>query len=197
VAPAVLATSGHDAVVDWVLLELRAAADPATVMASRAALVQRDGDVVAVDGLSPVTIDLPPGSYHVALLHRNHLGVMSADAFTLGGTAVVVDLRDAAVATVGTDARRSVGGPFPALTLWSGDVNADGTVKYVGGANDRDIILSSIGGAVPTNTVSGYLPGDVTLDGVVRYVGADNDRDPILQTVGGSVPTNVRSGTLP
>ena len=81
--------------------------------------------------------------------------------------------------------------------LWAGDVTGDGTIKYVGEDNDRDPILQAIGGSVPTNTSSGYVPEDVNLDGVVKYVGEDNDRDPILQTIGGSVPTNTRTQQVP
>ena len=49
VAPAVLATTGPDAIVDWVLVELRDGADASNILASRAALLQRDGDVVDTD----------------------------------------------------------------------------------------------------------------------------------------------------
>lgn len=196
--PALLAVEGGNAVVDWVLLELRAPQAPGVAAASRAALLLSNGLVVEVDGSSPVHFpDAAPGPYHLVLRHRNHLGVMSAEAFLLDHTAVLIDWRDAAMATAGPDARRTVSGAFPALTLWSGDVNADGTVKYVGTDNDRDLVLSTIGGVVPTNSVSGYLPEDVNLDGVVRYTGADNDRDLILKTVGGVVPTNVRPDNLP
>ncbi|NUQ16590.1 MAG: agmatine deiminase family protein, partial [Flavobacteriales bacterium] len=59
----VLAVTGPDAVTDWVLVELRAAGDPAQVLASRTALLQRDGDIAGVDGGTPVLFDLPPGSY--------------------------------------------------------------------------------------------------------------------------------------
>ena len=34
----------------------------------------------------------------------------------------------------------------------------DGVVKYTGAANDRDLILQSIGGTVPTNTRVAGLP---------------------------------------
>ena len=38
------------------------------------------------------------------------------------------------------------------------DINMDGVVRYTGAGNDRDIILQSIGGSVPTNTRSAQLP---------------------------------------
>jgi hypothetical protein len=54
-----------------------------------------------------------------------------------------------------------------------------------------------VGGATPTNTVTGYLRADINLDGIVRYTGANNDRDLILQTIGGVVPTATRLQQLP
>ncbi|MBK6628780.1 MAG: hypothetical protein IPG35_14510 [Flavobacteriales bacterium] len=74
----VLAVTGANAITDWVLVELRSATTPAQVLEAGAALVQRDGDVVAVDGTSPLGFCLAAGSYHVAVRHRNHLGVMTA-----------------------------------------------------------------------------------------------------------------------
>lgn len=196
-SPVVLATTGPDAIVDWVVVELRAGTDPTVLVASRCALLQRDGDVVDLDGISPLSIAAVGAELYVALRHRNHLGVMTAVPFTLSNVPTTIDLRTGAEACFGADARRSVSGAFPATTLWTGDVDRNNVVRYTGPANDRDPLLQAIGGAVPTNTTAGYLPQDVNMDGVVRYVGAANDRDPILQTVGGSVPTNTRSGTLP
>ena len=46
-----------------------------------------------------------------------------------------------------------------ANNVYSGaDVNLDGVVKYVGPNNDRDIILQTIGGTVPTAVRSQQLP---------------------------------------
>jgi hypothetical protein len=195
--PAVLATTGNNAIVDWVVVELRNAVAPGTVLATRSALIQRDGDIVATDGVSPLTFNNAPGTYHVALRHRNHLGVMTGNATALGLSTTPVDLSLASTATFGTDARKSVTGAFPAQVLWVGDVNFDDEIKYVGQDNDRDPILQAIGGVVPTNTTTGYLPADVNMDGTVKYSGENNDRDPILQTIGGVVPTNTRVGQLP
>lgn len=63
--------------------------------------------------------------------------------------------------------------------------------------NDHDIVLTRIGGTVPTHTVHGYLPEDTDLDGSVKYTGTGNDRDPILQSIGGTVTTNVLFEQLP
>lgn len=190
----VLAVQGPDAIVDWVLLELRDATDPTVILATRSALLQRDGDVVDTDGTSPVSFALSAGAYHLAIKHRNHLGVMTATPVQLAPTPDVIDFTDPLLAVHGTDARKARNG---VMVLWGGDVNFDGVLKYSGGSNDRDVVLQTIGGTIPTATLNGYLQGDVNMDGVVKYSGANNDRDVILQHIGGTVPTNTRAQQVP
>ena len=152
---------------------------------------------MATDGVSPVSFTQPGGNYHVAIRHRNHLGIMTLDPVALTSAPASVDLTQASTAAYGTNARKSVSGTFPALVLWAGDVTFNGQVKYAGGSNDRDPILVRIGGTVPTNTTNGYFPEDVNLNGQVKYAGSANDRDPILVNIGGTVPTAVRNAQLP
>ncbi|MCB9183508.1 MAG: hypothetical protein H6591_06280 [Flavobacteriales bacterium] len=195
IGAAVLAVTGSNAIVDWVVLELRNAANPTVVIGSSSVLLQRDGDIVSTDGSSPVTFAVTPGTYRVAVRHRNHLGVMTANAVALSGVAASVDM--STLPTFGTNALKSVTGSVPKLVMWSGDVTFNGELKYVGEGNDRDPILLQVGGTVPTATFTGYRLEDVNLDGTVKYVGEGNDRDPILQNVGGSVPTATRLEQLP
>ncbi|HMQ75191.1 MAG TPA: hypothetical protein PKE21_01480 [Flavobacteriales bacterium] len=192
--PLVLSWTLSSAIVDWVLVELRDPVDPTQVLARRAALLQRDGDVVEVDGVAPVGFCLLPGDYHVALRHRNHLGVMTAAPVALGNTPLTIDLTLPATPVFGTDARRDVNGT---QVLWPNNTRFDNTVKYTGAANDRDAILVRIGGIIPTATVAGYWPEDANMDGVVKYTGAANDRDPILTTIGPPLPTGTRTEQLP
>ena len=81
--------------------------------------------------------------------------------------------------------------------MWAGNAWLDGLLRYVGNGNDRDPILTVIGGSVPTNTANGYYLEDTNLSGVVKYTGSENDRDIILLNIGGSVPTNTRAEQLP
>lgn len=74
-----LGQSGQNAIVDWVFLELRHQYNSKRILATRSALVQRDGDVVDTDGSSPVFFEgINEGDYYVAVRHRNHLGVMTS-----------------------------------------------------------------------------------------------------------------------
>ncbi|MBL7982015.1 MAG: DUF11 domain-containing protein [Flavobacteriales bacterium] len=195
ISPALLNTTGPTAIVDWVVLELRSSATPGIVLHSRAALLRRDGRITDKDGTSPVAFNAPVGSYHLALRHRNHLGVMSAAPMALGSIATAWDVRTTTTPLHGInpsqiqDARRE---------LWPGDADRNGIVRYTGGTNDRDPVLVAIGGVVPTAVVNGvYSPLDVNLDGRIKYVGSENDRDIILQTIGGVVPTAERVQQLP
>lgn len=195
ISAAVLNVSGANAIVDWVVLELRNAAQPAQVLASRAALIQRDGDIVDVNGTAAVAFPVSTGQYYVSVRHRNHLGVMTAAPMALGAVATPIDLRNGSVATFGgAGAQKLVG---TRRVMFAGDGTNDDILKYTGAANDRDAILVRIGGILPTAVLPGYHPEDHNMDGQVKYTGAGNDRDIILLNVGGVMPTAVRAAALP
>ena len=194
----VFSTTGNDAIVDWVLVELRSTINPSQVLATRSGLLQRDGDVTGPDGVSSLVVAASAGNYYVAVRHRNHLGIMTGAPVALSGSATNIDLRLPGTSVWGTQGRKDLGDGNQAL--WGGNVFRDGNVsllKYTGSGNDRDPILSAIGGNTPNAVVSGYMREDVNLSGQVRYTGTANDRDPILVNVGGTVPTNVRAEQLP
>ena len=185
--------------VDWVRIELRSAADPTVIVATRQALVDVFGSVRGPNGDMRFVFDVPLGEYYIAVRHRNHLACMSAQPKTFGQWNSLpgegVSFEATTTATWGVDARKMVG---PVAVLWPGDTNGDGTIKYAGANNDRDPVLVAIGGTVPTNVLSDvYVRTDVNMDGDVKYVGAGNDRDPILQSIGGIVPTLTRVQQLP
>ena len=196
--PGVLNVTGNNAIVDWVQVELRNSGSPATVVATRCALLQRDGDVVEVDGVSTLTFPVASGAYYLAVRHRNHFGAMTVGAITLTGSTTTIDFTDTATLTCGTAAQKTVG---TRNVLWAGntlrDTPAPSKLKYTGASNDRDVILVAIGGTVPTNTIVGYRAEDVNMDGTTKYTGTDNDRDPILVNIGGTVPTNTLTEQLP
>ena len=198
-SPAILAQPGSNAVVDWVVLELRDMIAPSIVVATRSALLQRDGDVVDTDGVSAVSMFIGQGDYYVAVRHRNHLGCMtvSPEPFFSGQTPAV-DFTQSSTATYGVDARKTSGSAVPKQLLWAGDVTFNHIIKYIGSGNDRDLILTTVGSTTPNNVVGNtYSTRDVNMNGEVRYTGSGNDRDPILLNVGSTTPNNVRTEQLP
>lgn len=192
ISASVLNVSGNAAIVDWVIVELRVQSN--VIFASRSALIRRDGKVVEMDGVSPLEFDVQSGSYYVTIKHRNHLSVMSLATISLSNTSTTVDFTSGVLPVYGTGAMDQVGGRF---VMWAGDCTWDGTIKYSGALNDRDDVLSAIGGVVPTSVVSGYRQEDINMDGKTSYSGTLNDRDIILSNIGGIVPTNTKNQQLP
>jgi xyloglucan-specific exo-beta-1,4-glucanase len=184
--PSVLTSdNGDNTLVDWVFLELRDKDNVSSVKATRSALVQRDGDIVDVDGTSPVTFNIAPDDYYVAIRHRNHLGARTASAVSLPN-AVTLDFTTPLTPSLfyGTNSLKDLGGGK--LGLYMGNVIQDGFLKYSGAGNDRLPILTRIGGTNITATVNGYFSEDCNMDGVVKYSGSGNDRLPILSNIGGT-----------
>jgi hypothetical protein len=200
VAPAVLAVSGPTAVVDWVIVELRDDATPTTIVARRAALILANGDIVDVDGVSPLRFPLTPdGTYKVAIRHRNHLGAMTQSGVALSAAApALVDMET--TTTWGTDAQKLRDGRY---MLWGGNVNRDKRITYAGSGNDRDPILAYLFVNAPqpisaTSVVTDvYANEDMNMNGEVKYAGSGNDRDPILVNIGSIQVTAIRNEQLP
>ncbi len=186
IAANMLAVTGNNAILDWVFIELRSNTDPKVVLHTRSALLQRDGDIVATDGVSPVMFVAPVGSYYVAIRHRNHLGVMSKNALSLNripATPASIDFTKASTPTYGTHAQKVVGNY---MAMWSGNADANKYVIFQGSGvavPDRDHIFFEVF-LDPLNTNSsfnhiakGYKQGDTNLDGSVKYQGLNNDVD--------------------
>lgn len=190
---AVLAATGSNAVVDWVIVELKNNNSGYTLAARKACLVRVDGTVITPEGDPVIGFNstTTAGKYLV-IHHRNHLGVMSAAPIATNGQ--VIDFTLTSTAVYGTDAMQSNG---TRRALWAGNTNSDIILKYTGPENDRDPVLTIVGSTVPTSSVTGYRREDVNLDGVVKYIGTNNDRDPILTNIGGTVPTNTKTQQVP
>lgn len=185
---AMLATTGDDAPVDWVLVELRDASNPKIRVAAKAGLLQRDGDIISTPSGSP-SLDfngIADGDYYVAVRHRNHIGVMSATPLRLTNEPISLDFTDPATPTYGTDQRLTDG--VTAL-LWGGDTNNSNSSIAVGPGSDANVILGAIliaPGNVLTNTyyrLGGYYASDLNLDGYTIFSGPNNDINILLGNV--------------
>ncbi len=186
----VLSVTGPNAIVDWVYVELLTATDTIPV-ASRSALIQRDGDIVDIDGVSPVAFErLPNGNYFVSIRHRNHLGVMSKTAQPFSQNAFTT-LDFSVQGAAGTDAFgiHAMDTVQTRLVLWAGDGNADRKIIYDGIANDRDpvffdVITDPLNINSNFNHVSfGYFRGDYDMKGSAIYLGSGNDPDVVFFNV--------------
>lgn len=188
VDPSVFDVTGDDAIVDWVFVELRDADQVENVIATRAALLQRDGDIKDLDGTSFLGFQVATaGNYYVAVRHRNHLGVMTNFAFGLSPITQTFDFTDPDTETYGTYAQKDIG---TVTAMWSGDINSNGNVIYQGPNNDvLTMFLNVLSDPGNTENLAnyisdGYYTTDINLDGRTIYQGPGNDRNFILfQTV--------------
>ena len=192
--PSLLTVEGNDAIVDWMLLEVRDGTNERNILLSQAVLIQRDGDIVSSDTASKLfSYDgLAAGEYYLSLRHRNHMGVMS-DKLSLGATLQQIDFTDPATATwpsvaAGeTNNSRLISGNL--AVLWAGDANHDGAVISQGSNNDLNILLGSVLGSTGNTEVNsnyalaGYLPSDINMDGKTLFAGAGNDVNLIMGNV--------------
>jgi hypothetical protein len=147
---------GMDAIVDWVEVELRQGADNdnTVVVESVSAFLQRDGDIVALDGFSGLVLEVASGDYYVAINHRNHLGVLTNAPITLSNLTTTADFTsDASFIKNGATATTTL--PNGSLALVAGDASEDGQVFF----SDLSLVRSVIGAA------SSYQSEDINMDG--------------------------------
>lgn len=190
----VFGVTGDDAIVDWVFVEIRSSIQLDSIITTRSALVQRDGDVVDVDGTSYLTFpNTVAGPYFVSIKHRNHLGVMTVAAGDLSPIVQRFDFVDTSFVSHGTNAMIEKNGQN---YMWAGDLSSDNKSIYQGPSNDLFYMLLKVVADTDNsdnlvNYISpGYTPYDIDMDGKTIYQGPKNDRAKLLFNVIFSYPEN-------
>lgn len=140
-------------VIDWVLIELRAADNAATLIAQKAALLLSDGSVQDVDGSIGVNFYgvQPNQSYYLVVRHRNHLAVMSAEALNLP-IATPYNFSSNHTQAAGENQMNPVGNEKYGLK--AGDINSDGVITV----SDFNYYTSEI------SIINQYVNSDVELN---------------------------------
>lgn len=193
----VFSVTGQDAIVDWVFVELRNKANDSAVMATRAGLLQRDGDIVDVDGVGclsfpGVTVD----SYFVAIRHRSHLGAMTKYAQSQANLETLVDFTVPTTPLydfgqmfgfdfTGLAQRNGVSGTYRAM--WQGDYNADRKIKYDSPNDDLSVMLfetrqhpNNTGSTTNFDFAYGYYQGDHNMNAKVKFDSPGDDNSQLL-----------------
>ena len=188
VSTRVAAMTGQNSLVDWVLLELRAADNPVRRVAAKAAMLQRDGDVINVEtGSSNIVFrGVPPGNYYVVLRHRNHIDIMTATPLNLTGTTSVIDFTQPTYPVYGDNQRYIEAGK---AFLWTGDANNSNSAVGSGPGSDANIMLGALLIAPENQLVTthfqmtGYYAPDLNLDGLTIFSGPNNDLSLLLGSI--------------
>jgi hypothetical protein len=150
-------TIGQNALVDWVLVQLLDANDKNIIIASKSALLQRDGDIVGTDGVSNLNFEVNAGDYFIAIKHRNHLRIMTQNTMNLNFSDITtLDFTsDANILQGGQNAVVSISNGK--LAMVSGDVNENGNIQI----SDLSILVPELG-------KSGYSIFDLNMNGQIQ-----------------------------
>jgi len=143
----------NPAVVDWVLVELRNASNPSQVFARRAALLKNNGLLLETNGIEGINFNnISPGSYYLAIFHRNHLAIMSASPVQFSSNSTRYDFTTAMNKAYGQNPMvQLAAGKFG---MYASDGNSDGIVN----TSDRDNVW------LIQNGNMGYLGGDFNMN---------------------------------
>jgi len=148
----VLTVTGNNAIVDWVWVELRDQGDYTNIVEATSALLQKDGDIVDVDGVSGLTFSSPANSYYIAIAHRNHLGIITDNPVNLATTSALDLTNNIGLINGGVNAISNMGDGYYALT--GGDFNGNGQVQN-----------SDVTGVLPSIGTATYSPSDIDMNG--------------------------------
>jgi hypothetical protein len=207
----VFSVTGQNAIVDWVYVELRNKANKTNIIGCRAGLIQRDGDIVDVDGISCLKFpDIPIDSYYVSIEHRTHLGTMTKYPQSPSALQTLVDFSVASTQLwdkgivngynyTGLSQKANVNGTFRAM--WQGDFNCDGKVKYDTPNDDLSTMPFEVR-RHPNNTKQttnndfayGYRQADYDMNGKVKFDNPNDDNAMLLFQVR-RFPVNVNHTT--
>lgn len=152
-------------VVDWVLLELRQADQPAnatsaTIIKKRAAFLKSDGSIVELDGTSPVRFynAVITQNLYPVIKQRNHLAIMAANAVTKTSGIYTYDFSTAiGQAYGGALGYKQLSSSPDIFGMVTGDINQDGSVY----TSDYDLWATDAGAANVYNSADLNLDGNV------------------------------------
>jgi uncharacterized protein YjdB len=192
----VFSVSGRDAIVDWVFIELRSKTNKSDVKATRSALLQRDGDVVDIDGISSVRFpETVIDSYYVAIRHRNHLGAMTAIPQSPDQLNDVVNFTSPTTPMFDFGTSQNNGYNYAGmaqkttvksgyLALWAGDFDANRKIKTQSPNDDINLLLVGVlfypvnsGGNSNFNSAFGYLQGDYDMNSKSKFDNPNDDKN--------------------
>ena len=158
--------TGNDAIVDWIYLQLRNKNDSSVIVVTKSVLLQRDGDIVDLDGVSPVTFaGIAEDDYYIMILHRNHLGIRTPGPNTLARIETGHDFTTSQSQawdnpSVFNDQMVDVSGTGTVFGLYMGNVTSD---RFV---NATDFQATS--NFISPNQNNVYHIGDLNLDGFLN-----------------------------
>ena len=184
----VFSVIGENAIVDWVHIELMSKDDMTQPIATRSGLLQRDGDVVDLDGTSPLRFQgINVDSFYVVVNHRSHLGTMSmkvSNTELIDFTSIDFDVFDFGTSLGNGIDYAGLAQNTNAINgfnvLWSGDFDSDGKIKFTNPNDDHNIVFVDVLFSSPDflanyNNAFGYYTGDFNMNSKTKYTNPNDD----------------------
>ena len=146
-------------VTDWVKVEVRSAANPATILETKSLLLKSNGHIVDVNGSIPYFKD-NSSSVQIAVHHRNHLAILSNPISGFEGANTSYNF-----STALSQASNPYGDPDQMQIkngVWCmipGDINSDFSID--------GLDLTNIKNEFNNGTFDIYILADMNLDGLV------------------------------
>jgi hypothetical protein len=187
----------QDNTVDWVMVELRSKADPKLVIATQAAMVERDGDIRGANSDRSFVVfrKLREDAYYFTVRHRNHLGLMTNWPMPLKNETNIFDFTRypsndneelwGEVITVQAGNGRP-GDPTPVYSaypgiivdgkrlMWAGNSNADNYIMFQGGGIGEGLDIDNVFDNIFSDPLNANYSYNHVRDG---YYPGDNNLD--------------------
>ena len=107
----------------WGLMALFFATSWLTWGDRQAVLLRKDGIIMQMDGTPGIAFNnVITGTYHLAIFHRNHLGVMSSIPVVLDNATYIYDFTQASWKAFGESQLKPISNIF---AMYAGDMNGD------------------------------------------------------------------------
>jgi hypothetical protein len=133
-------------IIDWILIEFRSPVNPYVILSRNATVIRADGSINVSDA------NIAQGFYNIAIRHRNHLGVISREAFEITGTTPLYNFSTRE--TLGVNSQKIISTGIYAM--WAGDTYADGEINAIERVSAWD-----------NKNATGYKLDDCSMNGTV------------------------------
>ncbi|MCB0729791.1 MAG: hypothetical protein KDC88_02060, partial [Ignavibacteriae bacterium] len=142
--------------IDWIVVELRKEFGEAAYR--KPAILTSDGIVLNADGTSLSFNNIESGDFYIAIIHRNHLGIISSKTLNINkDKPVIYDFTNSVSKAYGSNALADLGNGI--FGMYAGDADANGVINNL----DFGVVANHI-------LQKGYLNNDLDMNGVINVL---------------------------
>lgn len=145
-----------DNYTDWILVELRS--DINSKLYAKEAILDRDGNVLNINGNHFTFENINNGEYYIAIRHRNHISVISSSKIQIrNNEPILYNFTDSQSKAYGKNPMVEIGNNI--FALYAGDADGNGIINNL----DFGIVANNI-------LKTGYNSGDIDMNGIINIL---------------------------